>query len=378
MSRIWGLGLIPGITFKLKPASHKFAGPLTIALSSLGLYGQSFAVPSAVTLSTRAVEPPIAGLSLHRFEAGTVIANMRLSCSMGAKCTAPQLGIGTAAAYNLNQHFAVDSSLLTLTGNDASQASGSVGEGGRGTEFLIGGRAEVRARRYGFFAVDKPGVVNWSHALTGANLTPNGTGGFKLAYQFQSRTYFANEIGGGAEFSPNDRLHVRVEMGDLIVHNNDTLRYNIAGIVMPVCAGACSRWTSNLQTTAGVYFTAGRPIEWNPGRFDDRPEHPFLDRTNVSLLAVGMLAQAADAITTQRFLRHGIVEGNPLAAPFVKYGWSGQIGLAALSNLGEIGGMRALHRMHQHRMERLLPVVVGSASAVMAYRNQQISDRPAQ
>jgi hypothetical protein len=344
-------------------------------LFARGLLAQNYAVPSAVILSTRTVES-MPTPTTHRFEAGSLVANMRLGCTMGSKCAAPQMGIGTGAAFNLNQHFALDSQFLTLVNNDSVQSLYEAGQGGRGEEFLLGVRTEVRTRHYGFFAVDRPGLVSWSGALTGVTFTPTTNNGFDLSYQYQRRTNFADEFGGGAEYSPNDRVHVRVEMADLMVHTNGTIRYDIAGVVVPVCMSACSSWTNNLQTTVGVYMSAGRAMEWSPNRFGERPEHPFLDRTNQMLIATSLLAQAADAITTQRFLRHGIVEGNPIAAPFVKYGWSGQIGLAVLTNVGEIGGMRALHKMHLHRMERMLPLSLGSASAVMSYRNQQISDRP--
>jgi hypothetical protein len=263
-----------------------------------------------------------------------------------------------------------------MTKDDSVQSLSEAGEGGRGTEFRVGARAQMRARRYGFFAVEKPGFLSFSGALTGVTFAPAANNGFNLSYQYQRRTGFANEIGGGAEYSPTDRIHVRVEMDDLMVRNNDSVRYDVAGITVPYCMGSCTRWTSSLQTTAGVYLSAGKPVGWGRPSYNEGPEHAFVDRTNVMLIAESLLAQTADAITTQRFLRHGIVEANPLAEPFTKYGWSGQIGLAVLSNLGEIAGMRALHRMHQHRMERILPVAMGSASAVMAYRNQQISDRP--
>ena len=88
---------------------------------------------------------------------------------------------------------------------------------------------------------------------------------------------------------------------------------------------------------------------------------------------MSLLGQTADAITTQRFISHGLPEEDPLARPLVKYGWSGQIGAAVLINGAEISGMYGLHRMHRHWMERILPLAIASASGVMAYRNDRIS-----
>lgn len=355
----------------------KAACILALAFAARALFGQSFAVPSAVTLSSRAAET-IAGPPIYRFESGVLAADVRLGCTSGASCTAPQFAVGTGGAFNFNQHFAIDTSLLTLLNSaPAGQLSGGE-EGGRGTEFLLGGRAEIRGRRFGFFAVEKPGMVSFSSAMAGANFTPAGNGTLNVAYQYQRRTSFADEAGGGLEYSPSPRVHVRIQMADLLVRNNDAVRYDVAGIIVPTCMGSCTRWTNSLQTTAGVYLSAGRPVAWGPSGVREGSEHPFFDATNRMLIAASLLGQAADAITTQRFLRHGIAEGNPLAEPFVKYGWSGQIALAALSNLAEIGGMRAMHRMHMHRMERLIPLSLASTSALMAYRNQQLSDRPSQ
>jgi hypothetical protein len=81
----------------------------------------------------------------------------------------------------------------------------------------------------------------------------------------------------------------------------------------------------------------------------------------------------ADAITTQRFISRGQIEGDPLARPLVKYGWSGQISLEALEAGAEISGMYGLHRIGKHWLERLVPMSISTAHAIFAYGNDRIS-----
>lgn len=298
---------------------------------------------------------------------------MRLGGCIGERdCPTPQFGLGAGAALNINQHFAIDSSFNLLPGYDnlRSYAYG-VAQGGHASEFLVGARAEVRAKRYGFFADAKPGLLSWSEVPTAVTVTP-GTGGSydTESWDYGRRTFFATEFGGGLEYSPSARVHVRVDMGDLLVRYYDGVKSDWAGITSIECS-PCRPWANNLQTTAGVYFGVGKPIAWTPPNLDAPPPHRFFDRTNLALLGVSLLGQTADAITTQRFISHGVSEEDPLARPFVKFGWSGQIGLAVINNGAEITGMYGLHRMHQHRIERIVPLAIAAASGVMAYRNQR-------
>ncbi|MBS1815220.1 MAG: hypothetical protein JSS87_10130 [Acidobacteria bacterium] len=100
--------------------------------------------------------------------------------------------------------------------------------------------------------------------------------------------------------------------------------------------------------------------------------HAFWDHKNKVLFAVSLTGQAADAITTQRGLSHGRREVNPIARPFVQQGWGGQIGLAVIVNGAQLGVMYLAHRRGHHRVERVLPVVVGLASGAAAYSNLQL------
>jgi len=325
------------------------------------------AVSTGQELTTRPDTGDGAGGTLRRFEAGGQATDMRLGGCFGSKgCAFPQFGLGAGVTVNINQHFAVDSVFDLLPAYDFNHnyLSNSVPEGGRASEFLTGARAEVRARRYGFFADAKPGFVSWSQIPTGYSF--NSVVPIVI---YSRKNYMAAEWGGGVEYSPTVRVHVRVELGDLLV------RYHDAGATFCYpCAGA--GWTNNLQTTTGVYFGVGNKMAWNPPKRVDDAKHTFLDKTNFSLMGVSLLGQAADAITTQRFLSHGLHEEDPLAKPFVRYGWSGQIGLAVLANGLEVAGMYGLHRMHHHRMERVAPLAVAAASGAFAYHDLQIRPNP--
>jgi hypothetical protein len=75
----------------------------------------------------------------------------------------------------------------------------------------------------------------------------------------------------------------------------------------------------------------------------------------------------ADAITTQRFISRGKIESAPIARPFVKYGWSGQISIEALETGAEISAMYGLHRIRHHWLEKLIPISLSTAHAIFAY-----------
>jgi hypothetical protein len=316
--------------------------------------------------------------SLRRFEFGGQAVDIRLGSCVGSgiACPTPQFGLGAGAALNLGPRLAVDTAVNVLPRFDRLHYDSGVPEGGHATEFLLGPRAQVRARQYGFFVAAKPGLLTWSQVLTGFTYTPisGSPAKYDVTDDYGRRAYFATELSGGVEYSPAGRVRLRVEMGDLLVHYSGALRYTFPGGTSLDCS-PCAGWTSNLQTVAGVYFDVGKPIDWNPPRMDAAPGHNFFDRTNIALMGASLLGQMSDAITTQRFLAHGDRELDPLAAPFVKYGWSGQIGLGVLVNGAEILSMYGLHRMHQPRIERILPLGIAAASGAMAYRNLQLSYR---
>jgi hypothetical protein len=218
---------------------------------------------------------------------------------------------------------------------------------------MIGVRAEVRGRHYGYFMKAQPGAFQWNNVITQAAFTSPTM----FTFRYGSTTRFITDLGAGFEYSPGGRIHVRAEVSDLV------MRYS------------ASSWTNNLQPTVGVYAGLGKPVAWTAPVYDAKTAHPFFDLPNVVLITGSALGIAADAVTTHHFLDHGIQEGDPIARPLVKYGWSGQISLSGLEIGAEILGMYGLHRIHQHWIERMIPVGLATAHAVFAYNNTKISDQ---
>jgi hypothetical protein len=134
-------------------------------------------------------------------------------------------------------------------------------------------------------------------------------------------------------------------------------------------------WNNYFQPSASFNYGIGTPLSRTA------PEHrgartPFLNPLNGTLLAGSALAIAADAITTQRFIAHGYNEGDPIARPLVKYGWSGQIAASSLELGAETLAMYGLHRIGHRWTEHLLPVGIATTHAILAYNNTKVSSRP--
>src|SRR5450756_1709566 len=74
------------------------------------------------------------------------------------------------------------------------------------------------------------------------------------------------------------------------------------------------------------------------------------NKVNVSILA-GLVA--ADAFTTQRGLKQGLREVNPLMRPFVTRGAAGQAAGSALGFGAGVGVVYLLHRSHHYKAEHM-------------------------
>jgi hypothetical protein len=280
---------------------------------------------------------------LRRFEIGIQTADVRTGCIGSAfSCPIPSFALGAGGAMNLNPHFSLDANFL-ITPQSASYITNTLG--GHASELLLGARAEVRARHYGFFLKAQSGYFSWSHLITDGTYRTPSVGG---------RTYFASNAGAGLEYSPSARIHLRGEVTDLVLHEGNS-------------------WTNNLQPSVGIYYGLGKQIQWKPPVYEAKRAHRFDDTANLVLLTASTLAITADAITTQRDLARGDREGDPFARPLVKYGWSGEISAMALEIGAEILGMYGLHRIGQHRAERLVPISLAIAHAIFAYNNAHVS-----
>ena len=286
---------------------------------------------------------------LRRFEIGIQTADVRTGCIGSAEsCPLPSFALGAGGTMNLNQHFSLDANFL-ITPQSASYITNTFG--GHASELLLGARAEVGARHYGFFLKAQPGYFSWSHLITGVEYpTPSN-----FVFSYGRRTYFATDAGAGLEYSPSARIHLRGEVTDLILHEGG------------------SGWTNNLQPSAGIYYGLGKQIQWKPPVYEAKRAHPFDDTPNLVLITGSVLAITADAITTQRDLARGDREGDPFARPLVKYGWSGEISAMALEIGAETLGMYGLHRIGRHRVERLIPVSLAVIHAIFAYNNTNVN-----
>lgn len=252
---------------------------------------------------------------------------------------------------NLSPHFAVDADYRITPATSTSETNV---DGGRASEILAGLRAETRGRHYGYFLTAKVGSFEWSQVLTGASLAPDG----QIRFTRGSAVHFASEVGAGFEYSPSGRVHIRGAVTDLME------RYS------------GEAWLNNLQPTLGAYYGFGKSLAWKPPVYDAQKAHPFFGWTNDVLLTGALLAETADAITTQRFVAAGYEEGDPFARPLVKYGWSGQIAAMGLETGLEVLGMYGLHRIGRHWIERMVPVGVATVHGVFAYGNTKISHHP--
>jgi hypothetical protein len=283
---------------------------------------------------------------LRRFEIGGQVADIRTGCiGQVRSCPLPSFALGPGLALNLNQHFALDANFNVTP---KSSNGGSNLDGGHASQFLAGGRAQIRGRRYGFFLKAQSGYFRWSNVITKVTFPTPST----FVFSYGSRTSFASAVGAGFEYSPSGRVHLRAEVSDLIIRYSST------------------SWTNNLQPTAGLYYGLGKPIDWNPPTYSASMAHPFFDRKNLALMSASILGMTADAVTTQRDAnQRGGREANPFARPLVKYGWSGQISAVSLEIAAQIVGMYALHRIGQHWVERMVPACLATTHGIAAYNN---------
>lgn len=281
---------------------------------------------------------------LPRFELGFSTADIRTFCVGQEYCYLPAFSLGAGATLNWNQRLAFDTNLYVTTGSGNGESNIA---GGRTEEFLAGVRGEIRARHYGYCLKAQPGFLRWNKVIT--NVVYSAPDTFTDVYG--GRTRFVTDVGGGVEYSPTPRIHLRGEFADLVMGYSS------------------SRWLNNLQPEAGVYVGLGKPLEWEPAVYYPEAAHPFFDATNIVLLTASELGMTADAITTQRGLARGRGEADPIARPLVKFGWGGQISLEGLETAAEIAGMYGLHRTGHHWVERAVPVCLAITHAIFAYQN---------
>ena len=93
-------------------------------------------------------------------------------------------------------------------------------------------------------------------------------------------------------------------------------------------------------------------------------------KVSVSIFA-GLIA--ADAITTQRGLNHGLRESDPLMRPFVTRGVAGEAAGSALGFGAGLGAVYLLHRSHHYKAERItMHLLIGGEGVNLARNIYQI------
>jgi len=100
--------------------------------------------------------------------------------------------------------------------------------------------------------------------------------------------------------------------------------------------------------------------------------HSFFDSRNTLGFATLGASLTADALSTQKGLAYpGFVEMNPIARPFVQTRTG-----AAVYNAGSFGLIAGLmywaHRTEHHKLERILPLAVGSWEGLLSMRNYHV------
>jgi hypothetical protein len=119
-------------------------------------------------------------------------------------------------------------------------------------------------------------------------------------------------------------------------------------------------------SSSAFYGSSSRQSFVAPSRLPDAPAPKFWGVENKIDFSIFAGQLAADAITTQRGLRNGFREANPIAAPFVYRGAAGEAASCALSLGAGIGMAYILHRTHHYKAEHLAVrlMLAGEGAAV--------------
>ncbi len=304
------------------------------------------AILSAAVCCAQSPSAAVPDASVRRFEIGGQFTDLILGTQ--GESTVPKFAFGPTFAFNLNRHLAFDASYLVMNTPSClfTQCSG-----GRASVLVAGARIAARDKYVTWYAYARPGVLHytaWSvtepYYLT------------TITVSSPAVSHFVSNFGDGVGYALTRRIRARAEVGDLME--------------LQTCP-KCNTWTNHLQISIGMDAMVGKPL---PGtRFDTAsgPSHRFLDKTNLFLLSVSLLAQAADAVTTQHVIGHGYSEADALVRPLVNQGWPGQIGGAVIENAGQIFIMYRLHKMGFHRAERLVPIADLVPHAYLGYHTAE-------
>jgi hypothetical protein len=302
---------------------------------------------------------------LRRFEVGIQTTGLRTEGQQQFcfGCPTAHWAFGPAFTTNINRTYAIDTSFSISPSHFAADQF----VGGRMIAAFAGLKGNLRNGRWTLYAKARPGVVSWSRTITGVSFPPGDF--FPFTFQFGRRTDFALDLSAGIEGALSRHLSLRLDAGDMRIR------------VMP------GNTTDNFQLSSGLYYRTGAVIaRESPSLRSDT--HRFVDKTNIALWTASLLAQTADAVTTQRFLgacRRSFVandpsfcnqlENNPVARPFVNHGWGGEVALATIVTGTQTTVQYIVHRWGHHRVERFLLVPQMVGNGIAAYDNMQFGKR---
>jgi Outer membrane protein beta-barrel domain len=148
-------------------------------------------------------------------------------------------GFGGHFAYNINDYLAIDAEASFFPKNQIDSV-----ELGQKVQGLVGVKAGVRKKWGGVFAKARPGVMWFGDfpSRGDCNITSFGS-----ICDVSHDKNFAMDVGGVIEFYPADRLIIRGDVGDTIIHYSERVVSTQAG---PIALNAETK--HNLQLTFGI------------------------------------------------------------------------------------------------------------------------------
>ncbi len=130
-------------------------------------------------------------------------------------------GFGGTLTYNLARRFALESTLNFFPGDARTNLGQSLRpvigsyKVGAALQGQLGAKAAVvRTQRAQIFLKAKPGFISFSNLRYVGSVGPNGFGNGDFSALAGRQTGFAFDVGGGAEFNPNQRTFLRFDIGD--------------------------------------------------------------------------------------------------------------------------------------------------------------------
>lgn len=217
-----------------KRALFSFARRFTASLAS------SFALLVALVIAAAPAARAQNFADNSKWELGGHYAFLTLpsQCTGSSSCESSNSGLGANVTYNFSSWVGLDTE-MNFFGNNGDASTNLTG--GAVTEGLFGVRFGPTTRRWGLYSVLRPGFVNFSSVLAGAQ--PGGAGATgtafpttsatpqfsaSLNYQapspsalamlgFTHATDFAFNYGEAIEYRPTKHAALRLDIGDTIV-----------------------------------------------------------------------------------------------------------------------------------------------------------------